>query len=107
MQKNSKIYTNTFFVVIIALLCTALWGSATPFIKTGYQALEVSGTPSIMLFAGVRFALAGLITIIIYSIIERKFLFPKRKSFKYIGLISIFQTILQSNKEPGLQGLTL
>lgn len=93
MQK--KIYTNTIFLVLSALLCTALWGSATPFIKTGYECLKVSGTPSIMLFAGIRFALAGIITVIIYSIIERKFLYPKKKNLKYVGVISVFQTILQ------------
>lgn len=93
MQK--KIYTNTIFVVLSALLCTALWGSATPFIKTGYECLRVSGTPSIMLFAGIRFALAGIITIIIYSIIEKKFLYPKKNSIKYVGIISVFQTVLQ------------
>ena len=57
MQK--KIYTNPFWIVVLALLCTALWGSATPFIKTGYECLEVVGTPSIIFFAGMRFALAG------------------------------------------------
>ena len=93
MQK--KIYANTIFVVLAALLCTALWGSATPFIKTGYECLKVVGTPSIMIFAGIRFALAGVITVIIYSIIERKFLYPKKKSLKYVGIISVFQTILQ------------
>ncbi|MBR3996282.1 MAG: DMT family transporter [Clostridia bacterium] len=92
---QNKIYTNPIFVVLSALLCTALWGSATPFIKTGYASLKVSGTPSIMLFAGIRFALAGIITVIIYSIIERKFLYPKKKSIKYVGIISVFQTILQ------------
>lgn len=95
MQKKSKLYTNTIFVVLSALLCTALWGSATPFIKTGYTALKVSGTPSIMLFAGIRFALAGIITVIIYSIMERKFLYPKKESLKYVGVVSVFQTILQ------------
>ena len=93
MQK--KIYTNPIFVVLAALLCTALWGSATPFIKTGYECLRVAGTPSIMLFAGIRFTLAGIITVIIYSIIERKFLYPKKKNLKYVGVISVFQTILQ------------
>lgn len=92
---QNKIYTNPIFVVLSALLCTALWGSATPFIKTGYESLKVSGTPSIMLFAGIRFALAGIITVIIYSIIERKFLYPKKKSLKYVGIISVFQTVLQ------------
>lgn len=95
MNQNGKIYTNTFFVVIMALLCTALWGSATPFIKTGYECLAVSGVPSIMAFAGIRFALAGIITVVIYSIIERKILYPKRENLKYVGIISFFQTILQ------------
>lgn len=94
MQKNN-LYTNSIFVTLCALLCTALWGSATPFIKTGYQCLKVSGTPSIMLFAGVRFAFAGIITVIIYSIIEGKFLYPKKESLKYVGIVSVFQTILQ------------
>lgn len=92
---KKSIFTNSIFVAIFALLCTALWGSATPFIKTGYLCLKVEGTASIMLFAGIRFALAGLLTIIICSMLERKFLYPKKESLKYIGIISVFQTILQ------------
>ena len=92
---KKTVFTNTFFVSICALLCTALWGSATPFIKTGYLCLSVEGTPSIMLFAGIRFALAGILTVVICSAIERKFLYPKCENLKYVGIISVFQTILQ------------
>lgn len=92
---KKSIYTNPIMVTALALLCTALWGSATPFIKTGYECLKVNGTSSIMLFAGIRFAFAGLLTVIIYSIIGRKFLYPKKTSFKYVGIISVFQTVLQ------------
>lgn len=92
---KKTIFTNTIFVAISALLCTALWGSATPFIKTGYLCLSVEGTPSIMLFAGIRFALAGILTVVICSIIDRKFLYPKKENLKYVGTISVFQTILQ------------
>ena len=93
MKKTN--FANTLSVMIFALICTALWGSATPFIKTGYLCLKVEGTPSIMLFAGIRFTIAGILTVLIYSIIERKFLYPKKESMKYVGIISIFQTILQ------------
>lgn len=92
---KNNIFTKTWAVMLFALICNALWGSATPFIKTGYLALKVSGTPSIMLFAGIRFALAGVLTIIICSLIEGRFLCPKKESLKYVGIISIFQTILQ------------
>lgn len=93
MKKN--IFTNTLAVMLFALICTALWGSATPFIKTGYISLGVEGTPSILLFAGIRFFLAGILTVLICSIIDRKFIYPKKENLKYIGAISIFQTILQ------------
>lgn len=93
---KSKIFTNTFFVGIFALLCCALWGSATPFIKIGYKLiLPEKTTASTILFAGVRFTLAGIITVLIYSIGRRKFLFPKKKSWSKVALIAAFQTIIQ------------
>ena len=92
---KKSIFTNNVFITIFALLCTALWGSATPFIKTGYMSLNVEGTPSIMLFAGIRFALAGIFTIIICSLLEKRFLLPKKGNLKYVGIISVFQTVLQ------------
>jgi drug/metabolite transporter (DMT)-like permease len=77
------------------MVCCALWGSATPAIKTGYQLLAVEGVPSIMLFAGLRFTLAGIFTVIIFSIFGRKVLIPKRENLGRILFVSIFHTILQ------------
>ena len=39
MQNNSKssFFTNPLVLTLGALLCCALWGSATPFIKIGYE----------------------------------------------------------------------
>ena len=75
MEKSKNILKNTFVVAILAILCCALWGSATPFIKTGYELmLPHKDVPSTSLFAGIRFTFAGIITIVIYSIARRKFL---------------------------------
>lgn len=94
-QKN-KIFTNPWFVTLAALLCCALWGSATPFIKIGYELiLPERNVPSTILFAGIRFMLAGVLTIIIYSIARRKFLVPQKKNWGKVLHISVFQTILQ------------
>ena len=92
-----KIFKSPIAVVVFALICTALWGSATPFIKLGYQYTGISDghVPSIILFAGTRFILAGLLTIVIYSIARRKFLYPKLQNLGRIGLISAFQTVIQ------------
>lgn len=93
---KSKIFTNPIIVAIIALLCCALWGSATPFIKIGYQLILPEKTvPSTMLFAGIRFTLAGIITIIIYSIARRKFLFPKKENLLKVANVAAFQTVIQ------------
>ncbi len=95
MEKN-KILTNPFVVAALALLCTALWGSATPFIKIGYQLiLPDKNVPSVILFAGIRFFFAGVITVIIYSIANRKFLYPKKENLGKVAVVSSFQTVLQ------------
>ena len=97
MEKSSnKLLTNTFFVAIMAMLCCALWGSATPFIKIGYELiLPERNIPSTILFAGVRFFSAGIITVIIYSIARRKFLFPQKGNFDAVAKVAVFQTIIQ------------
>ena len=96
MKITEKLYSNTFFVAICAILCCALWGSATPFIKIGYELIlphkDVSST---ILFAGVRFFFAGLITILIYSISRRKILYPQISNCFNVFKLSLFQTIGQ------------
>ena len=95
-MKNTKVYTNMAFVTVIALLCCGLWGSATPFIKIGYQLmLPDKNVPSTILFAGIRFTFAGILTILIYSIGRRKVLFPKKSSWGKISLVASVQTVIQ------------
>lgn len=98
MDKIVKFFKNPLVVAIGALLCCALWGSATPFIKTGYQLILKTASPDVpstILFAGCRFALAGLLTIVIYSLARRKLLLPKKENWGRVSVLSIFQTMLQ------------
>ena len=95
-NKKPSIFTNPVCVVLLALLCCALWGSATPFIKTGYKLLlPAENVESIILFAGMRFAAAGVLTVIIYSIIRRRFLYPRVENIPRVLYVSAFQTVLQ------------
>ena len=95
-NKKHSIFTKPLFVALVALFCCALWGSATPFIKTGYAlSLPTKNVPSTILFAGIRFFLAGVITVIIYSIGRRKVLYPKLENTGIILSVSLFQTVLQ------------
>ena len=95
INKKTSIFQNPIVLTLVALLCCALWGSATPAIKTGYKLLAVEGVSSIMLFAGIRFFLAGVFTIIIFSIASKKFLFPKKQNFSRVLTVSAFQTVIQ------------
>ena len=56
----------------LALISTALWGSAYPAIKIGYELFHIAADDSFskILFAGYRFALAGILVIIFTSIME-------------------------------------
>lgn len=89
----------TIVVWLGAMLCCALWGSAFPCIKIGYQlfAIEVSDTATQILFAGLRFTLAGLLTILIGSCISRKLLYPTPKSGAFGGVLwlSMLLTVVQ------------
>lgn len=96
MEKN-KILTKTWVVCLLAMLCCFLWGSAFPCIKIGYELFEVSSqqTASQILFAGVRFTLAGVLVVLISSIAQRRLLMPKKTSWGMIAKVSMCQTVLQ------------
>ena len=94
---QSKIFTRPLVMALLATICCLLWGSAFPAIKLGYRwfAITAEATGTQILFAGCRFTLAGILTVIIGSILEGKVLLPKRESLKKIAILSIFQTSLQ------------
>lgn len=95
MKKNTL--TKTPVVFMLAILCCVLWGSATPSIKKGYELFAISSgdTAAQILFAGMRFVLAGMLTILFGSIISRKVLIPKKVSAAPILKLAMVQTILQ------------
>ena len=94
---KSNILQKTPVAALLALFCSALWGSAFPCVKIGYDlfGIDKASTPSIILFAGVRFFIAGIMVIIIGSIIHKKPLVPKPAEIPKVMLLSLFQTILQ------------
>jgi drug/metabolite transporter (DMT)-like permease len=79
-------------VVAIALLCCFLWGSAVPAVKHGYAifAIAPSDTPSIMVFAGARFVLAGLMLLVVAGLSGQRVFQPPRQlgRFLLLGLVS-------------------
>ena len=95
-QKQNKL-TQTGIVALLACVCCILWGSAIPVIKTGYHLLQVdsSDTASQIVFAGIRFTLAGILVLIFASIKEKKLMLPDRELFKYAVPVCLAQTVGQ------------
>ena len=97
-EENRKDFLQkTWVVCALALVCAFLWGSASPCIKLGYALFKIpsSETWTQILFAGTRFILAGILTILIGSALNRKMLVPTKSSVPSIAKLALFQTILQ------------
>ncbi len=97
-NKNKSFLSSILFVALAASFCSFLWGSATPCIKIGYALFSIAptDTATVILFAGVRFFVAGILTAIVGSLMERKFLFPASKgAWGKVFVLSMFQTVIQ------------
>lgn len=91
-------WTKTPVVVLAAAFCCILWGSAPPCIKIGYELFGVSNNDvfSCILFAGLRFVLAGAMVIVTGSLQQGHFLRPSGPAaWGKISVLMLFQTVLQ------------
>ena len=97
MNQKKTFITTTLGIGLLACLCCLLWGSATPAIKIGYEwfGIGAGDVASRILFAGVRFILAGILTAIFGSLIAGKPLFPQKSSWGMICKLGLVQTVFQ------------
>lgn len=96
MKENrvAAFYQQPFIVFFFALCATMLWGAAFPTVKLGYAAFQVdTGSPtSLMVFAGTRFLLAGLATLLLCGLLHRQPPTPERADLRGILSIGLIQT---------------
>ena len=97
MNQKKSFITTAWGIGLLACLCCLLWGSATPAIKIGYEwfGIGAGDVASRILFAGVRFIIAGILTAIFGSIIARKPLFPQKSSWGMVCKLGLVQTVFQ------------
>lgn len=89
---RSTSFSDLRVVVALATVCALLWGSAVPALKIGYElfAIAPGDTPSLMLFAGLRFTLAGLILLAFCWLTGRRVAVTLRRGGELLllGLVS-------------------
>lgn len=89
------IKSSSLKVILPAILCNMLWGSAYPGIKMGYEAFNIITTSQKLLFAGIRFIIAGIIVLGISIPIQKKLPSLTKKSTPLIFITAIIYTALQ------------
>lgn len=96
-EKREQWMRRTVVVWLGALLCCALWGSAFPCVKIGYRLFEIgaSDTAAQILFAGCRFTLAGILSVLLGSVIARQMLYPGKDAWGKVLWLSLLQTVIQ------------
>lgn len=96
-MKNKEIFTDKKFVTIIATLCCLLWGSAYPAVKSGYILFNIStgDIPSKIVFAGYRFAAAGIILLAIAQKYGKNVFKLSKKNISHLLFLGTLQTTLQ------------
>lgn len=92
---QKKLICHPLVVTLLALLCCALWGSAFPCVKLGYDWFQIKGASSQILFAGIRFTFAGILTFAAGCLIEKRILLLKRSSIPSVLFLGFTQTTLQ------------
>lgn len=83
---------------MLASVSCFLWGSAFPGVKIGYAWFHIASADSAsqIVFAGMRFLIAGILVILFGSLLSGGFLRPRHAlEWKHVLIISLFQTILQ------------
>lgn len=96
-MNKEKFYTDKKNIVILAIICCALWGSAYPAIKIGYELFNIApnDVPSKLIFAGYRFIIAGIIVLVFQMIEGKRVILARRKLVGQVVLLGLMQTTFQ------------
>lgn len=96
-MRAEKFFSKTGTVFFLAVFSTLLWGSAFPCVKIGYKMLQITDVDmgSQILFAGMRFLIAGFMTILVSLFWEREE-YKKKKWMNFpmrgVLLVALVQT---------------
>jgi drug/metabolite transporter (DMT)-like permease len=91
-----SIFADRRAMALLATLCCLLWGSAVPAVKWGYGLIGIApgDTPSLLLFAGLRFSLAGLM-LLGYGLLTGRSIRLTPRRLGEVTVLGLGQTTLQ------------
>ncbi|SEP68510.1 Permease of the drug/metabolite transporter (DMT) superfamily [Lachnospiraceae bacterium RM5] len=91
-----NIFQNKRYKVILAIFCAMGWSLAYPFIKAGYALFMISSDDlgGKLLFAGIRFFLAGVFVTVICKVRGKKLDVKKKSDIFFLVLLAVVNTTL-------------
>ncbi len=91
------LFSNHKVVVLLASFCCLLWGSAYPAIKNGYAlfAIAPDDIAAKMVFAGYRFAFAGLLLLVMAALGKREVFNLNWPRLRQVTTLGLTQTSIQ------------
>ncbi|MEN0039304.1 MAG: DMT family transporter [Cellvibrio sp.] len=97
MNSTHSIFNRRDILFLCATLCTLLWGSSYPAIKSGYAMLEIASDniPAQMLFAGYRFLLAGIFLLLFAKLTGKSIAVSSIAHWRQISILGLTQTTVQ------------
>ena len=92
MDMKESVLQKKWVAMACAVLCTLLWGTAYPTIKYGYTAMALTDTADKLMFAGVRFFLAGLMVFAFTWVKQKRVPRLSRDKVGGVALYGVLQT---------------
>ena len=92
-----NIFKNNKYKTLLAVFCGVCWSLAYPFIKVGYGEFQIASDDlgGKILFAGVRFFMAGLfVTLFCVFVRKEKLDLKDRKDIRWLLLLALVNTTL-------------
>ena len=95
-RNTISLFQRPLFVALFALTSAIAWGFAYPLIKLGYAEFQITPkmTGSKMLFAGIRFTIAGLLVLAMARTTHKDFHIRQRADWWFILLFCLVNTTL-------------
>lgn len=93
-QKKQNIFQIKFFVIVFATISAVTWASAFPLIKIGFWEFQITSadTGAKTLFAGIRFFMAGIVTLVLAKFRKRKFQIKTKQEAGWLAFFGLINT---------------
>ena len=88
-----KFFSNRYICVITAVLCTLLWGTAYPLIKLAYADMNITSVSDKLLFAGLRFFVAGIMVFVVCGFMRKNIFDIEKSRMPKILIYSLLLTV--------------